>query len=87
MATDKRVIIQFRKNLKEARKAAGLSQEEFARKSGLGRTQVVRLESGRANPTLGTMIRIAAALGLRPAELLKDIPKVWSGSAHRPSRS
>lgn len=63
----------IRNNIKRARKKAGLTQEEVALKSKLGRTQIVRLESGKANPTPGTLIDLAKALGVAAMEFLRGV--------------
>ncbi len=44
------------------RKKKGLTQEELARKAGMSRTNVTRVENGRYNPSVEMMVRIAAAL-------------------------
>ncbi len=49
--------------LTKARIKAGLSQRELARKSGIAQSDISKIESGRANPTLSTMNRLAAAMG------------------------
>jgi DNA-binding phage protein len=52
--------------LDEARVLAGLSKAELARTIGAEPAVVRRLfSSGNANPTLGTLAEVAAALGLR----------------------
>jgi DNA-binding phage protein len=54
------------KALDEARVSAGLSKAELARAIGAEPATVRRLfSSGSANPTLGTLAEVAAALGLR----------------------
>jgi len=50
--------------LREARKAAGLTQEALADMAGVSQPTISQLESGDAcNPTLGILERVAAALG------------------------
>lgn len=52
--------------LDDARESAGLSKAELARAIGSEPATVRRLfSSGNANPTLGTLAEVAAALGLR----------------------
>ena len=51
--------------LRWARKRAGLSQAELARRAGLSQPAVARLEDPDHNPTLDTLERVAAALGTR----------------------
>lgn len=48
-----------------ARKHAGLSQTELARRAGLSQPVVARLEDPDHNPTIETLERVAAALGTR----------------------
>lgn len=48
-----------------ARKQAGLTQAEVARRTGLSQPVVARLEDPDHNPTLDTLERVAAALGTR----------------------
>lgn len=50
-------------SIKTLREAQGLSVAELARRSGVGRTTLYRIESG-AEPTVRTVRRIATALGL-----------------------
>lgn len=60
------------RNLRDLRKAKGLSQEAFADLLLIHRTYMGGLERGERNITLKTVERIAGALGLDPAELLAD---------------
>jgi transcriptional regulator with XRE-family HTH domain len=56
--------------LKELRKAAGLSQMELARASGLSLSVITQLEQGRAtDPKLSTLKALAKALGCTLDEL------------------
>ena len=49
-------------NVRALRTAAGLTLPELAERSGLGRSTLAQLESGRANPSVETLWAIAAAL-------------------------
>ncbi len=40
-----------------------MTQTEVAKRAGVSRADVARLESGTTNPTLGTVNRVAKALG------------------------
>jgi transcriptional regulator with XRE-family HTH domain len=60
------------RNLRILRKGKGLSQEAFADALGIHRTYMGGLERGERNITLKTVERIAAALGIDPADLLSD---------------
>ena len=54
--------------LRWARLASGMTQAELAQKAGVSQQQIARLERPGANPSVGTIERVAAALGVR-AEL------------------
>lgn len=64
-------------NLRRLRKAAGLTQKQLAEASGVHARQIQRVESGdsaAANLTLQNALALAAALGVRPEELI-DAPE------------
>ena len=65
--------IKFGQNLARARRRAGLSQEELGVRSSLHRTEIGLLEHGRRIARIDTLIQIAGALGVPPAELLEGI--------------
>ena len=50
--------------LKEVRESVGLSQEKLAEKSGVSRTTISLLESGKegTTTTTGTLLKLASAL-------------------------
>jgi transcriptional regulator with XRE-family HTH domain len=57
-------------NVRALRLQRGLSQEKLAGASDLDLTYIGGIERGRRNPSLLAMVRIAAALGVHPSELL-----------------
>jgi len=59
------------KNLKELRQKQGLSQGDIARFLGADRSYISNIESGRMNPTLSTLEKLAKSLGVKLDELLK----------------
>lgn len=61
------------KRIKELRESKGLSQVEVVgRMQGeIDPTNISRIESGRTNPTVYTLFRIAEALEVQPSELIK----------------
>lgn len=61
---------RFGLNVKRARKAAGLSQEECADMSGLARSYMSDVERGARNPTLRIVEAISTALQIAPERLL-----------------
>lgn len=50
-----------------------LTQEQVAKRAGLTRSTVGKIEDGTANPRLTTLLKVAAALEVPPAELLKGV--------------
>lgn len=54
--------------LRELRIRAGLSQTRLAERSGYDRSHVSRLEDGSRAPKFGTVLALAAALGLSDAD-------------------
>lgn len=46
-----------------AREQSNMTQEELSEKSGVPQADISRIESGKANPTLRTLGRIAEAMG------------------------
>jgi transcriptional regulator with XRE-family HTH domain len=61
---------QFAANLRRLRLAAGLSQMQLGDRAGLHFSEVSRLERGLRDPRLTTIVRLAGALQVPPAELL-----------------
>lgn len=64
---------QFASNMRRRRAEAGLSQEEVARRAQIHPTEVSRLERNVHEPRLSTIFRLAAGLGVKPADLLEGI--------------
>ena len=59
-------------NIKKRRTKLGLSQEDFAQKSGVKYTTLTKIESGVIKkPSVLLMARIAKALGVSIEDLLK----------------
>lgn len=57
-------------SIEEARKNKGLTQNELAVRSGVSRTIISGLESGRIqNTTAGTLLKIASALGVNVGDI------------------
>jgi transcriptional regulator with XRE-family HTH domain len=63
----------FAAHLRKARLKAGLTQEELAERCYLHRTEVSLLERGGREPRLGTLIKLASALGVGPESLCAGI--------------
>lgn len=67
MPTQKRLAMK----IKRLRATQGMTQEVLAKKSGLTRVHIARLESGNHDPTLGTLQKLAKALKVKVGELLE----------------
>jgi transcriptional regulator with XRE-family HTH domain len=65
--------------LREARQKAGLSMRALARESGVSQPFLSMVERGQSAPSISTLYRIAAALGIAPVELM-------AGDGIEPSR-
>jgi transcriptional regulator with XRE-family HTH domain len=61
----------FAANLRRLRHAKGLSQENLAYEADVNRTYMSKLEKGGSYPGLEIIGKLAAVLGVEPAELLK----------------
>ena len=66
---------QLGKAIREKRKALGYSQESFAAACDLHRTYVGSIERGERNLSFKNILGIAAALKIKPSELM-DIAKL-----------
>jgi transcriptional regulator with XRE-family HTH domain len=63
--------------IRAARKAAGLTQEELARRASMSLNGLALLEQGeRTDPHYSTLRKLASALGMTVAELVGDSPLV-----------
>lgn len=57
--------------IREARKQKGLTQKELGDKLGIGESRVSKYESGKHNPTLATLQKIADILSVEIVLALK----------------
>ncbi len=62
---------RFTVRLKALRIKRGMSQEALAKKAGISRGYLLRLEAGRQDPSLSTLTSLAKALKVKVGELLK----------------
>jgi len=59
-------------NVRQARQRLGLSQQELAKRTGLSRRMITLIESAVGNASLGTLDRIAQALDVPFADLVRS---------------
>jgi transcriptional regulator with XRE-family HTH domain len=63
--------VQMGTTLRRLRRKRGLSQAELADKADLSREYVNKLEAGRHDPPLSTILALAKALRVRASRLLE----------------
>ncbi len=61
--------------VRKARLAAGLTQEELASKARVSREYVNYIERGKRQPTVAIFIRLCNAMRVHPPDLLERIVK------------
>ena len=61
----------FGARLQELRATAGFSQRELAARMGTSCAAISNLENGNTAPTLGTLVRLAEALGCNVTDLVE----------------
>jgi transcriptional regulator with XRE-family HTH domain len=59
--------------IRKARTAAGLTQEQLAFRAGLARNYISLLELNQKSPTVDTLTRLCEAMGLRASALLARV--------------
>jgi transcriptional regulator with XRE-family HTH domain len=67
--------------LKRLRDARGLSQTALAEKAGISRGYLARLEAAQQDPTLTVVEKLAKALKISVAELLKSVRSAAADTA------
>ena len=58
-------------NIRKMREDKGLLQKEFSKKVGLDAVYLSNIETGKMNPTVTTIEKIAKALGVKVDELMR----------------
>ena len=54
-------------SISEARRQMGLTQSELAKRTGIAQGAISRIESGKANPSVKTLMRLADGLNMNVA--------------------
>lgn len=63
------VMVRFGKNVRRLRLEREMTQEELAEGAGISQVQITRIESGKINTSISTVVAIASALGVNEGEL------------------
>lgn len=66
------ILAVLAQNIKNYRSQLALTQEELAKMADINRSYLAGIESGQRNTSLKTLEKIAIALGVTPADLLKS---------------
>jgi transcriptional regulator with XRE-family HTH domain len=69
---DKSTLESFGAKLKQLRLKKGLTLEQLAFEADIELSQVHRVEKGKVNPTLTTLIAIAKGLGVKLSEIFSE---------------
>ena len=60
------------RNVRRLRLERGMTQEQYAERSGFSQQYISDLERGRRNPTIVSLFELAQALSATPIELLSS---------------
>lgn len=74
-STDSKIVqvVEFGERIRERRNSLEISQEQLADRIRMHRTYIGHVERGEVNPTLVTMLQLAAGLGVEAAELIAGL--------------
>lgn len=64
---------QFIANLRARREALGLTQDDVAWSACMDQSYYSRIERGRVDPSIRTVVKVAAALEIDASELLRGV--------------
>jgi transcriptional regulator with XRE-family HTH domain len=64
---------RFAENVRRLRRRAGISAEDLADRAQIHRNHISSIENGRAEPRLGTLVRLIGALDTTPDGILDGI--------------
>lgn len=73
MPPREKVLLCLGANVRQAREARGWSQEELAHQAGLASVQVSRIERGKREIRVTTLIKLVKALDVPPDSLLEGV--------------
>jgi len=65
-------LVTWGMRLRRLREARGLSIDELANAGHLSARQLIRVEHGKASPSVLWILDVAGALGVDPTELFRD---------------
>jgi DNA-binding XRE family transcriptional regulator len=77
-----RAHFRIARELVALRRDKHLTQSRLSELSGVGQSEISRIESGHANPTLGTLVALGAPLGATVSFTVLDAPMTPDASIH-----
>jgi len=75
MLKEQEIIILVGNNIRKIRKEKGITQEQLAYDCSFEKSTISRIEAGRANLTLKTMIKLSQSLGVEMKDLVDILQK------------
>jgi transcriptional regulator with XRE-family HTH domain len=72
-AQDEKLIRKFGRNLKDIREQKGISLRDLALEADLSANTISEIELGKRDPRMTTVVKLASALGIDPADLLPKL--------------
>jgi transcriptional regulator with XRE-family HTH domain len=73
---EEKALVALGRAISELRREKGLTQEELAQRVELHESYISFIESGRRNPTWGTVLRISRGLEVPMSELVQRATKL-----------
>jgi transcriptional regulator with XRE-family HTH domain len=67
---DKKILRAFGTYVRELREKAGLTQKQLANNMDVEISQISRIETGKINPSLCTIVKLANTLEIKPSKLM-----------------
>ncbi len=77
------VLDEFGSRVRARRLELALSQEDLGERCGLHRTYIGSIERGERNISLANIVRVAAALGVDPSQLVRGLSEQPEGRRAR----
>ena len=70
----------FAAALRRLREGRGMTQEDLAYESGVGRVAIAQMETGRRLPSLATLFRLAEGLRMEASDLVGEVERSRGGA-------
>jgi transcriptional regulator with XRE-family HTH domain len=77
--------LPFGATLRRMRLAAGMTQEQLGLEAGVQRNFISLIETGQNQPTIGTVVKLARALGMKASQLVAEA-EIEGGRSKRSGR-